>query len=532
MYNGTISLTLEILPQSPGRTNSSDSSALDSRQAKTAVTSPATTLSVRDKATLLPGGAATMITRNQPELSPSLDSHTDPHLALADPTRTMLHILLDYQDDLVEPLIRRALVKQLATIAHKFITDIRDLPCENTLFVGITTYERTHGESIPMTHFLLTHPGTALANTYLIRKALIRKHYLSLLLSNHLLKHPDSALGLNVRESWGFEVDYAEFLDEALEECYELRASLDANQQKPNGREREWWVLKPGMSDGGNGIRLFSTMEELRDIFKTWEEEKEQEGVEEDEKIEYGDPDRGDGIMTSQLRHFVAQKYVERPLLIRGVHLGGERKFHIRTYVMAQGGLKVWVYREMLALFASAAYAPPWEKDGAHKEVYLTNTAQAGASAKEAIRAFWDLPDAGCDHGQEWKEAVFSQICRATGEVFEAAAREMSVHFQTVPNSFEVFGLDFLIDYSGVAFLLEVNAFPDFAKTGGFENRGLGDRLVGGLWEGVVAVGVKSFFEINDNNNEDWKCPPGAICADVEPTCGMTKALDIDLGRR
>ena len=529
MYNGTISFTLEVSPQSPGRTNSSNSSAPDSRPAETTVTPPATTLSIRDKATPLTGGAASTVPRNKAELSPILGNRTDPQLALSDPTGNMLHILLDYQDKLVEPLIRRALVKQLATTAHKFITDIRDLPSENTLFVAITTYERTHAESTPMTHFLLTHPGTALANTYLIRKALIRKHYLSLLMSNHLLKRPDSALGLNIRESWGFEVDYAEFLDEALEECYELRASLDANQEKSRGRQREWWVLKPGMSDGGNGIRLFSTMEELRDIFKTWEEEKEQDGIEEDETIGYGDSDRGDGIMTSQLRHFVAQKYVERPLLIPGVHVGGERKFHIRTYVMAQGGLKVWVYREMLALFASAAYAPPWETDGAQKEVYLTNTAQAGVSAKHAVRAFWDLPGEGFGHGQEWKEAVFTQICRVTGEVFEAAAREMSVHFQTVPNSFEVFGLDFLVDYSGVAFLLEVNAFPDFAKTGGFENQGLGDRLVGGLWEGVVATGVKSFFKINDGYG---RRPSRTFCEDAGSTCGMTKVLDIDLGRR
>lgn len=65
----------------------------------------------------------------------------------------------------------------------------------------------------------------------------------------------------------------------------------------------------------------------------------------------------------------------------------------------------------------------------------------------------------------------------------------MMVHFQTLPNAFEVFGLDFLVDEKGTAWLLEVNAFPDFKQTGE-ELR----ELVGGLWEGVVEVAIKGFF--------------------------------------
>jgi hypothetical protein len=60
------------------------------------------------------------------------------------------------------------------------------------------------------------------------------------------------------------------------------------------------------------------------------------------------------------------------------------------------------------------------------------------------------------------------------------------------------------------AFLLEVNAFPDFKQTGG-ELR----DVVGGLWEGVVGVAVGGFFGVEGEVDER-----------------MVKVLDVDMGRR
>lgn len=68
----------------------------------------------------------------------------------------------------------------------------------------------------------------------------------------------------------------------------------------------------------------------------------------------------------------------------------------------------------------------------------------------------------------------------------------MMIHFQTLPNAFEVFGLDYLVDEQGTAWLLEVNAFPDFRQTGD-ELKG----LVRSLWEGVVGEVVGCFFGVD-----------------------------------
>jgi tubulin---tyrosine ligase len=100
-----------------------------------------------------------------------------------------------------------------------------------------------------------------------------------------------------------------------------------------------------------------------------------------------------------------------------------------------------------------------------------------------------------------------------TGEVFEAAAREQVVHFQTLPNAFEIFGVDFLVDAEGNVWLLELNAYPDFKQTGD----GLQDTVVGVLFQEVIKTAVKPFFAV----------PPS-----VGGSERMRLVGDINMGRR
>ena len=106
----------------------------------------------------------------------------------------------------------------------------------------------------------------------------------------------------------------------------------------------------------------------------------------------------------------------------------------------------------------------------------------------ESVTRFWDLGDALPNSG--WKESIFEQICQVTGEVFEAAAREQVVHFQALPNAFEIFGVDFLVDAGLNVWLLEMNAYPDFKQTG----QQLQDSVIGGLFREVVQNVVRPYF--------------------------------------
>ncbi|TRX95606.1 hypothetical protein FHL15_003564 [Xylaria flabelliformis] len=430
--------------------------------------------------------------------------------------RHHFHALIAYEDPYVHPLIVTALEAlfppESFTILSKTPNTAKDeaiplaklLPNPTANVLQITPYENIDWD------FVAAHPETCLVNSYMLRKALIRKHYLASTVEQWIAKRPQSVLKDHVKRSEAFEVDYAEFLDDALVEAFDLRASLERNEAlldttdegdsegKDAAKGVEWWILKPGMSDRGQGIRLFCTMAQLQGIFDGWEAERP------DSEDEDNGEDGGDYITTSQLRHFVAQPYIDPPLLLPG----DDRKFHIRTYVACVGSLDVYVYKPMLALFAGKNYVPPkysysQEQEGSISspsnagdidlEAHLTNTCLQRSVAENTVQPFWDLPLSSPlpsnTTNKDAKEHIFAQICDITGEVFEAAARAMQMHFRPLPNAFELFGLDFLVDASGHVYLLEVNAFPDFRQTGD-ELKG----LVAGLWREVLGRAVGRFF--------------------------------------
>lgn len=449
---------------------------------------------------------------------PSLNPSTMEGLSISDQKSSHFYALIEYEDPYVQPLILEALRSRLSPNSYTLISSLSELPTPSTPFLQISAYESLLFEHI------MEHPTTSLTNAYIIRKALIRKHYLSTTAYNWITKNPSSILATNTKPSCDLELDYAEFLDDALVEAWELQASFQKNEGK-EAEEREWWILKPGMSDRGQGIRLFSSEEELQAIFEEWEEaspdsdeEDDDNNEEESDKIATSEEESGiredkgdDYIVTSHLRHFIAQPYIHPPLLLSS----NPRKFHIRTYVLASGSLKVHVYRPMLALFAPSPYTPPYSSSSTDLSAHLTNTCLQTSSSSSTtpdpsnVQLFWDL-----DLPTSLKDKIFSQICEVTGEIFEAAAKGMMVHFQTLPNAFEIFGVDFLVGDNGTAWLLEVNAFPDFRQTGD-ELKG----LVGGLWGDVVEEVVGGFFGV-DRKIKD------------KSTGELVLVKELDLGRK
>lgn len=138
----------------------------------------------------------------------------------------------------------------------------------------------------------LTHaqPEVVLSSSYTIRKSLIRKHYLHRAVSLYIAKHPASILTTGIPRSWDFEIAWADELDDQFaDELWDLSAILDNSIGK-------WYILKAGMADRGNGIRLFDSKQALHAIFAEFDEQS-------DTESEKGAQD----IVTSHLRHFVIQ---------------------------------------------------------------------------------------------------------------------------------------------------------------------------------------------------------------------------------
>ena len=302
-----------------------------------------------------------------------------------------LSVCIEYDDPRVAELIHNAL--------SQLIPDINFSPAKEASLQW-SSYESIAFETI------LANPRS-LCNSYIFRKALIRKHFLASTAQNWLAKHPESILARAVPKTYLLECDYSDYLDEALNDCYELREALE------NENERKYFILKPSMTDRGQGIRIFSTRKELEQIFQEFDVDS----SDEDEDVP-----GNSGVMASQLRHFVVQDYISRPFLLNSVRPG--RKFHIRAYVVAFGAIKVWVWSEMLALFAGEIYKPPsaTSEMGAH----LTNTClQDGPEKDNNVLRFWSLP-----LPEEVLRRIFIHICQVTGEIFVAAAAGQQMHFQ------------------------------------------------------------------------------------------------------
>lgn len=402
--------------------------------------------------------------------------------------------MVAYPDAYVQPLLIQAL-QALENTSVNFISSLSELQNAADPVLQFSGYE-----SLDFEH-AMKHPKSSLVCAYVIRKALIRKHYLSNTISTWLVKHQNNTLAKHFQPCVHFELDYAEFLDEALVDAWDLNESMAKNDQAASPSEKQWWILKPGMSDGGNGIRLFVSIAQLQSIFEEWEEREEDGSNQETDELQDHNPDNAQdeatqdeyncNAMTSQLRHFIAQPYIDPPLLLDAY---GRRKFHIRTYVLAVGALKVYVYREMLALFAALPYRSPSHHEDTEPlnlSEHLTNTCfQDEPTKNSSVHAFWDVEFP--ENAPKSKEQIFEQICDITGDVFEAAAREQMVHFQTLPNAFEIFGVDFLVDQDANVWLLELNAYPDFKQTG----QDLQDSIVGGLFREVVRAAILPFLDI------------------------------------
>lgn len=436
-----------------------------------------------------------------------------------------LYAVIDYEDDYVQPLILSALRDHIPSDSLVLLNDLSNLPSKSAKLLQWRQYE-----AIDFDH-LLSNSRSSLANSYIIRKALIRKHYLSATVDHWNSKQPENILKNHFKPSVGFEIDYAEFLDDALVEAWDLKESWERNKNmlKEDG-QLEYWILKPGMSDRGQGIRIFGSEQQLTEIFEGWEPVSDDEdeypyenGTLESEGQAAGTTDSGNGIMASHLRHFIAQPYIHPPLLLRQPHVCADRKFHIRSYAVAFGALQVYVYRPMLALFADQLYCAPSVAANERLHSHLTNTCLQDGKEQDSVQAFWSLPAGDlAPHSyrcteEDWRKDVFAQICAVTSEVFLGAARTMGSHFQPLSNAFEVFALDFLLDDKGTAWLLEINSFPDFRQTGE-QLKG----LVQGLFEDIVRTVVPSFYTIPLKRGTK---------SQIEHKSELIQVLNIDLGR-
>ncbi|KAF8912819.1 tubulin-tyrosine ligase [Gymnopilus junonius] len=348
---------------------------------------------------------------------------------------------------------------------------------------------------------------SVLSSSYIFRKALIRKHYLSYIIQSYTKKYPDSILHQAFPRTFQVEISFADELDEMwTDELWELGEDLDSGHSG--------WILKPGMADRGMGIRIFHSKENLQQIFEEFEHSDSEDGSETQDV-----PDTS--VVTSQLRHFVIQEYIDTPLLLdpsetlekgsSGESLSG-RKFHLRVYCVAKGNIQLYVYKRILALFSSMPYLPlSSQSSDIDLKAHLTNTSLQTELGDSNVRLLDELQ--GCHilsdgSGKTLTSSdiaeLVTEISTVLADVFRAASQN-PVHFQPLPNAFELYGVDFLVchtpedaDKRFHVKILELNSEPAIELTGPRLTWILED-----LFESIAKVCVEPFFS-DRKDAEPW----------------------------
>jgi tubulin---tyrosine ligase len=155
-----------------------------------------------------------------------------------------------------------------------------------------------------------------------------------------------------------------------------------------------------------------------------------------------------------------------------------KRKFHIRAYIIAVGALRVYFYRNCLALCAGKRYSN--NNHYTDLSAHITNTAfqvESNTNFQEKLNVLpWNeeviaqilVRDGTFGSYELAANAVWTTISKMesiTGELFNAYKGEFGV-FAPIDGCFEQYGLDFLVDDHWNVHLLEVNPGPDFKQTG------------------------------------------------------------------
>jgi tubulin--tyrosine ligase len=343
-------------------------------------------------------------------------------------------------------------------------------------------YERVFWETV-MT-------GQSRASSYCVRRGLTRKSAFAQVCMKWIDKNPLSILKQTIPftvviSTWdAFDSDKAwltkfRIFDKglAMEEC--LYEAKEAMLNQVPARDGHLWVLKPSISAKGAQVSVIRSIDELRTLLFEW----------------------------SDIREWVLQQYVPRLLLLSG------KKFHLRVFCVCVGACRVWLYKNYIAFFATSQWnsdlvvvadstttSAEEEKKNATSWSHVTNAAlqrqHPNFIEEESFKSCSELVDVMSQCFPEKRKEdlefdfldeggkVLGGMKACLNEVFHALQKQPAV-FQPLPNCFEFYGLDFLLDENLGVHLLEFNSGPDLEQAG--------DRLkptIEGLLDGVFGLGV------------------------------------------
>lgn len=379
-------------------------------------------------------------------------------------------------------LYTASIVQQCVDRRKQFLWPTHEQPSSAQLHLQLVEYEQLAWESrYSMRHARTRaqHSYSPLINAFPIRKGLIRKAQLAYQLKKYMCKRAESFLHRSIPYTLLMSIDDPEYLSEALNECYEVR----------DMKEGDMWIMKASMIDGAQGIHVIRSVADVESIVS--------------------DPAHED------IKEWILQQYIQRPFLHEGA------KFHLRVYCLCVGNLTVYLYSEALVLLAVEAYDVRSHSVHAHITNTCRNQMHASFEEQKHIKLLHDIFNA------EQVQSIRSQLQQCLHDVFAALHAEPTV-FLPLPNAFELYGMDFLVDESLQVWFLEANAGPDFAMTG--------DRLqclIRGLMEHTFRSATQSLSCVCQRVFALAECSVHCVLCDslaVDPYCSkICRELELPL---
>ena len=207
------------------------------------------------------------------------------------------------------------------------------------------------------------------------------------------------------------------------------------------------WVLKPASPKffAGDDITLHTSEKSLFQAHEDFNNKL--MGTEDEYQLKFG---------------LIAQKYIENPLKYKS------RKMDLRMWVLVSdfNPMTVWLYKDFWIRLAMDEYED--DDDTLDVKKHLTNASiprkifqkEGGDWAKqleEYVKGSGDFVD---EFGLDiWENKVRPSVDQLTRSVFEAVREDEEVKGHR-KNSFELFGLDVMIDEEFDVWLLEINRGP------------------------------------------------------------------------
>ncbi|CAD8065550.1 unnamed protein product [Paramecium sonneborni] len=218
-----------------------------------------------------------------------------------------------------------------------------------------------------------------------------------------------------------------------LPQTYHIKNKEDLSNFVQQNQNQSIWIVKPAeLTNRGHGIQIFETINEVQKYLRNIHHHK-----------------------NGSQKTFIVQKYIENPLLYN------QRKFDIRCYILftsINGQHKGFWYKEGYIRTSSSEFSL---NNLADKYIHLTNDAvqkhsddygkfeKGNKVSFEEFNNFLPI---------DFYQTIYTQMKNIAQDQFKATYGKLDPRRKE--NSFELFGLDFMIDDKFRVWLIETNTNP------------------------------------------------------------------------